>query len=364
MEIFRGIGLMSGTSLDGLDICLSEYNFTKPGFKILIAETIPYNSTLKQKLKNSVLLSGEELIKLDVEFGRFLGNCVSDFIEKHNLSDIDFIASHGHTVFHNPKEGYTLQIGNGTQIFKKTGICTVYDFRTADVIFGGQGAPLVPIGDEMLFSEFDACLNLGGFSNISFNRNGQRTAFDICPVNIVLNRLTEKLGIVYDKDGEIAASSKVSTDLLSQLNKLEFYRKNPPKSLGVEWCNQNIFPLLQDSELSVQELIATFTQHIADQISEILNKYSVKNVLISGGGAYNKFLIKTLGAQTCAALIIPEKNIIEYKESLIFGWMGLLRLKNKNNILNSVTGAERNHSAGIIVGEFVNLRDEEEVGFG
>lgn len=350
MERILGIGLMSGTSLDGLDICLSEYRFPEPGFKILLAETFPYSFELKQKLKNSISLSGEELCRLDMEYGHFLGKMVKEFIKRNQIQNPEFIASHGHTVFHNPKEGYTVQIGNGTAIFAETGIKTIYDFRTRDVALGGQGAPLVPIGDELLFGEYDACLNLGGFSNISFNRNGKRIAFDICPVNIVLNRLSEKLGKSYDKDGEIAKSGTVDSELLKKLDRLEFYRIQPPKSLGIEWCQQYIFPTLEESGLFIEDRISTFGFHISNQISKVLNHYQIKNVLITGGGAFNSYLIESIGSKTNTELILPENEIIEYKESLIFGWLGLLRLKGKINILSSVTGASKDHSSGLIAG--------------
>ncbi|MFA7616197.1 MAG: anhydro-N-acetylmuramic acid kinase [Moheibacter sp.] len=350
MERIMGIGLMSGTSLDGLDICLSEYQFPKPGFNILFAETISYSSKLKQKLKNSISLSGEELCRLDMEYGHFLGKTVKEFIIRNQIPNPEFIASHGHTVFHNPKEGYTVQIGNGTAIFAETGIKTIYDFRTQDVTLGGQGAPLVPIGDELLFGEYDACLNLGGFSNISFNRNGKRIAFDICPVNIVLNRLSEKLGKSFDKDGEIAKSAMVDAKLLEKLDQLEFYRSEPPKSLGIEWCDQFIFQLFDESELFVEDQISTFGFHISNQVSKVLNHYQIKNVLVTGGGAFNSYLIESIGSKTNTKLILPENEMIEFKESLIFGWLGLLRLKGKINILSSVTGASKDHSSGLIAG--------------
>jgi len=350
MERILGIGLMSGTSLDGLDICLSEYRFPQPGYKILMAETLPYSPELKQKLKNSIALSGEQLCRLDMEYGHFLGKTVKEFIRKKQIPNPDFIASHGHTVFHNPKDGYTLQIGNGAAIFAETGIKTVYDFRTGDLALGGQGAPLVPIGDELLFGEYDACLNLGGFSNISFNRNGKRIAFDICPVNIVLNRLAEKLGKSFDKNGEIAKSGTVDAQLLEKLDRLEFYRTEPPKSLGIEWCSHNVFPIIDSPELFVEDRISTFGFHISNQISKVLNHYQIKNVLITGGGAYNSYLLQSIGAKTNTELILPQSEIIEYKESLIFGWLGLLRLKGEINILSSVTGASTDHSSGLIAG--------------
>lgn len=349
MKTKLGIGLMSGTSLDGLDICLAEYKIESSEFKIIKAETIGYSSYWYQKLKDSVLLSAEELTELNVEYGFFLGDCVNQFIHRNNIRQIDFIASHGHTVFHNPEKKYTLQIGRGEAIFSKTGIPVIYDFRTADVIYGGQGAPLVPIGDENLFSGYDACLNLGGFSNISFKRNQKRIAFDICPVNIVLNRLAEKLGQEFDKDGLIARKGVKNKELTEKLDRLEFYRQEPPKSLGIEWCNENIFPLLSAFDESVENIISSFTEHISNQISAVLNQNQIKNVLITGGGVYNKYLIELLTSKTETEIIIPEKEIIEYKEALIFGWMGLLRLENQINVLSSVTGSIKNHSAGIIV---------------
>lgn len=350
MKTKLGVGLMSGTSLDGLDICLTEYDFENRKFKILQAETVSYSFEMKMSLKNAINLSGEDLTKLDMYYGSYLGEKVLDFIAKNRIEKLCFIASHGHTVFHNPKMGFTLQIGNGIQIFKKTGIKTVYDFRTQDVVFGGQGAPLVPIGDEQLFSKYDACLNLGGFSNISFKKGNTRVAFDICPINIVLNRLAERLGKEFDKGGQIASSGKVNDLLLSQLNQLDFYQTEPPKSLGVEWCNSVIFPLLNDSSLNSNDTIATFTEHISVQVSKVLNRNSIQDVLITGGGAYNTYLIELIRAKTKAKIIIPEKEIIEFKESLIFGWMGLLKLENQINTLSSVTGADRDHSAGIVVG--------------
>lgn len=350
MERILGIGLMSGTSADGLDICLSEYSFPEPGFRILSAETVGYTAGWKRRLKDSVLLSGEELCQLDHDYGHFLGKEVRKFIERNKTDVPEFIASHGHTVFHNPGAGYTLQIGKGAALYSETRIRTVCDFRSQDVALGGQGAPLVPIGDELLFGEFDACLNLGGFSNISFNRNQKRIAFDICPVNVVLNRLSEKLGKSFDRDGEIARSGTVDPELSDKLDRLEFYQNQPPKSLGVEWCNSQIWPILNDSDLETEDLISTFSHHISKQISNVLNHYQIKNVLITGGGAFNSYLIESVGSKTKTELILPDNEIIEYKESLIFGWLGLLRIKNRINILKSVTGASADHSSGLIIG--------------
>lgn len=341
---------MSGTSLDGVDLCYVKFEYPNFHFEILKAETISYNEFWKEKLQNALHLSGEKLTRLDVEYGFFLGATVRNFCEKHAVQQLDFIASHGHTIFHNPAAHYTLQIGNGACIYAKTGIKTVYDFRTQDVIWGGQGAPLVPIGDELLFGNYDACLNLGGFSNISFRKNGKRIAFDICPVNIILNYLAEKLGQKYDKNGEIARNGTIDFQLVQSLNQLEFYQKEPPKSLGIEWCRENIHPILNASTLCPQDLIASFTEHIAIQIAEVCNRHQLKNLLVTGGGAYHQFLIESIQGKTATEIILPENQIIEFKEALIFALMGLLRIENQVNVFQSVTGASKDHSTGLIVG--------------
>ena len=350
MKIYHAIGLMSGTSLDGLDICYVKFDFPDVKiFEILQTETILYERDLKLKLKNSIRMNGEELTKLDFEFGEFSGKSVNQFIEKNKIEKVDLIASHGHTVFHNPDENYTLQIGNGTAIYLETGIKTVYDFRTQDVLLGGQGAPLVPIGDEKLFGNYDACLNLGGISNISFKKNDKRIAFDVSPFNLVLNHLAEKSGNKFDDKGRLAESGKINFELFNELNNLSFYQKQPPKSLGIEFCYENIFPLIEQSKLEIKDLLATFVEHFAFQISEVFNENFLKNVLITGGGAYNEFFIETLKTKTSTEIILPENQIIEFKEALVFALMGLLKIENQINVLASVTGAERNHSSGIVL---------------
>ncbi len=350
MKSYFAIGLMSGTSLDGLDICYVKFPIPEiENFEILKAETIPYDANWKSKLKNSIHQSAEELTRLDFDYGIYLGKTIKEFIEKNQINQLDFIASHGHTVFHNPTKNYTLQIGKGQGIFAKTGIQTVFDFRSQDVLLGGQGAPLVPIGDEYLFKNYDACLNLGGFSNISFSRNKKRMAFDICPVNVVLNQLSEELGKSYDENGEIARSGKINADLLFELNQLEFYKNTPPKSLGIEWCLEYIFPLLKKQTLPARDLLASFTEHIAEQIAMVLNQNVIQNILMTGGGAYNGYLIERLQAKTDAQVIIPENRLIDFKEALVFAFMGLRRLENQVNVFSSVTGASKDHSSGIIV---------------
>ncbi|WP_379969153.1 anhydro-N-acetylmuramic acid kinase [Epilithonimonas sp. UC225_85] len=345
---FYAIGLMSGTSLDGLDICYSKFirNGSDWAFEILKCETISYSSDWENDLKNAIHLSSGKLLELNSKYGFYLGEKTQDFISKNQISELDLIASHGHTVFHQPKNKFTLQIGDGRAIKIKTNKTVVYDFRSQDVLLGGNGAPLVPIGDELLFSEFDACLNLGGFSNISLNRNGQRIAFDICPVNIILNKFAQKLGKKYDENGDFGRSGTIDENLLSQLNQLEFYKQKAPKSLGIEWVNAHISTLIKDQR--TEDLLATFTEHSADQIAEIFEESEIKNVLVTGGGTYNSYLIEKIKANTKTEIHIPKKEIIEYKEALIFAFMGVLRSLNLNNVLSSATGSLMDHSSGIV----------------
>ncbi|MBK1897433.1 anhydro-N-acetylmuramic acid kinase [Chryseobacterium paridis] len=345
--ILRALGLMSGTSLDGLDICFAQFEKQDHwSFQILKAETIPYPKIWKDRLRNSIHLSSEELLELNTDYGFYLGQAVQRFIESNQLKNIDVIASHGHTVFHQPQRKFTLQIGDGRAIKIETGLPVIYDFRTQDVLMGGNGAPLVPIGDELLFSQYDACLNLGGFSNISLKSNNKRIAFDIVPVNIILNQLVQKFGKDYDENGELAKEGKINDQLLSHLSSLHFYRLPHPKSLGIEWCNENIFPSFQNIE--DLDLLATFTEHIAQQISQVINDNQLKNILFTGGGTHNTYLIEKIKAKTKGEIVIPEKVIIDYKEALIFAFMGILRCNNEINVLSSATGSFKNHSSGII----------------
>ena len=348
MKTYFAIGLMSGTSLDGLDICYAKFqNITNWEFEILKTETIPYSTEWKNRLQNAILLSAEDLLALDKEYGFYLGEKTQEFISKNNIVDLDFIASHGHTVFHQPQRKFTLQIGDGRAIKLTTKKPVIYDFRSQDVLMGGNGAPLVPIGDELLFSQYDACLNLGGFSNISLQKNHQRIAFDISPVNVVLNYFAEKLGKNYDENGDFARNGAINFKILEQLNALTFYQKSAPKSLGVEFVNSEIFPLLKDE--TPENIIATFTEHIAEQIAKVFNDNQLKTVLVTGGGTFNTYLLEKIREKSQTELIVPDENIINFKEALIFAFMGVLRLRNEVNVLCSATGSSENHSSGILV---------------
>ncbi len=343
------IGVMSGTSLDGIDIAYVKIdNAENYDFEIIKATTVPYSPAWKLALKEGFHLSGENLTLLNADYGIHLGKTIQNFIEENSITNVDFIASHGHTIFHNPPKNYTLQIGNGPYITASTGIKTICDFRTQDLALGGQGAPLVPIGDQLLFSNYDYCLNLGGFSNISLNENNKRIAFDICPANIVLNHYVAPLKIEYDDKGNLASKGKIKEDLLEELNSLSFYTDTKPKSLGYEFIVETIFPIIDKYNLDIEDILRTFVEHVAIQISKKMVSNSDKTVLVAGGGAYNTFLIERIQSYTKTQLIIPNDTIINYKEALVFALLGFLKDEGLNNCLSSVTGAIRDHSSGVI----------------
>lgn len=346
---YKVLGVMSGTSLDGVDLAVCSFHISekeKWSFTIGVAETVPYTVTWQSILKEAIHFSEGRLQTLDNEYTAYLGEVISTFIKKHAIRDLDAVCSHGHTILHQPDKGITLQIGNLPFLASTTQQTVVCDFRVQDVALGGQGAPLVPMGDRLLFSEYDYCLNLGGFANVSFEKDGTRIAYDICPVNIVMNQYAEKLGAPFDLNGALAKSGTLNTALLQQLNALSFYTENPPKSLGLEWVQQHIFPLLDASKDTSENILRTFVEHVAIQLA---NQFIENNsVFITGGGAYNIFLIERLKAQKSFNIIIPDSQILEFKEALVFGLLGVLKLREEINCLASVTGAKEDHSSGKI----------------
>ena len=346
-DFYFVVGLMSGTSLDGIDFVYVKFdkkNYTN--FELLASKTVDYSDLWKIELQKAISYSEEKLKQLNVAYGVLLGEEVNEFIKEFKVDHIDFVASHGHTILHQPEKRITLQIGDGQVIANLTKKKVVCDFRTQDVKLGGQGAPLVPIGDDLLFSDSDYCLNLGGFSNISFKKNGKRIAFDICPVNIVLNHYANKIGLPYDESGYVAQKGVVNQELLEKLNSLEFYSLNAPKSLGLEWVQKEIFPLIDTFEMEVSDILRTFVQHVACQISKVISNSN--SVLITGGGAFNCFLIKQIEKLLGNKIRLPNNKIINFKEALIFAFLGVLRVDSQVNCLSSVTGAKKDHSSGVI----------------
>ena len=310
-------------------------------------ETISYNDEWKTRLANLEKSTALDFVTTDVEYGHLSGRLTKTFIEKHKIQP-DFIASHGHTIFHRPEKKITWQIGKGSSITAETGLPVICDFRSLDVALGGQGAPLVPIGDRLLFSEYDYCLNLGGFANISCEQNGLRIAYDICPANIVLNHLAGKIGKSYDPSGQMARIGNLSPTLLSSLNQLPYYNHPPPKSLGKEWVLSHIFPILDSSSVLLNDQLNTFCEHIAIQVSRASGTNKNRKILITGGGAFNEYLLERIKFHTPNPVILPDENTINFKEALIFAFLGVLRWREEANCLRSVTGANKDNSGGAI----------------
>lgn len=355
-KIFKAIGIMSGTSLDGLDIayCYFEYENEQWKSTIQIADTEIYSDEWKHRLMEAPGLTGLELSQLHVDYGRWIGQCVEAFIKNHDI-EVDLIGCHGHTVFHQPENLLTLQIGAGDAIWSICQVPVVCDFRTIDIQLHGQGAPLVPIGDKCLYRDFDACLNLGGFANISFEKTHEFKAFDVCPSSIVLNHFARILGKEYDDKGQIARSGKPHFELIDKLNALKFYSQKPPKSLGKEWVDKCFLPLVP-SDMTSGDVLASLNHHIAFQLSKTIcenvgnHGEKSKQILLTGGGTYNQFLLDLLQGLLPSNYhcVVPDKKTIEYKEAQIFAFLGVLKFLNLPSNVKTVTGAIREISLGTI----------------
>ena len=354
MNSYNVLGMMSGTSLDGLDLAYCRFwqeNETWD-FEIRQCTTISYDPSLYDKLKNAIYLSEEEHAQLHEEYGQWLGKQAQQFVQKHKLP-VDFIASHGHTSHHLPEEGITFQLGHGQQLANASGHKVICDFRSLDVQLGGQGAPLVPIGDELLLLAYDFCLNLGGISNISFKKNEKRIAFDIGMANMPLNYITEKIGLKYDAGGQLAQKGILVPELSEALDQLDYYQLPYPKSTGFEWFSQEVKPLIEKSGSTPKDLLHTIIHHNCEQIAKVIqneNQSTRGKLLITGGGALNDFFVATLqdklGERT--EVVVPPKKLVEYKEAMVFAFMGVLRELGQTNVFASVTGASKDSCSGVI----------------
>ncbi|MBQ2187980.1 MAG: anhydro-N-acetylmuramic acid kinase [Bacteroidales bacterium] len=346
------IGLMSGSSLDGIDLVdVDFWNDGKWHFEIVAKDNYDYDDEWRNALSDAFLVGAQHataLQSLDIRYGTLLGQVTKQFIDKYNLHP-EIVASHGHTIFHRPQEHYTLQIGDGQALADACGVMVINDFRTEDVLKGGQGAPLVPIGDKLLFADYPLCLNIGGIANVSYDVDGQRIAYDICIANQALNYLANRISLPYDKDGMSARSGHIDNQLLTTLNSHPFYTQKHPKSLGREFFEDNIKPLLEKRD-DITDMMATLVEHIAIQIGESVETMCTSSLpmLITGGGAKNKYLVERIQANTKHQVFIPADDIIDYKEALVFAFLGLLRNRNEINVLKSVTGAESDSCSGKI----------------
>lgn len=344
------IGLMSGTSLDGLDIADVSFNFENEQihFELKNYETVPYTNSILNQLQNYLALSVPEMLMLDKQIASFYADKVNEFVEKFKIDkiNIDAIASHGQTIFHQPQNGFTYQIGCGTTLAFKTGIDVINDFRTLDVVAGGQGAPLVPIGDFNLFSaKANAFLNIGGFTNISFKKKDEIIAFDICSGNLPMNEAVKSIGLAYDKNGNLARKGEVNFTILEELQKLKHFHKSAPKSLGTEWLVSEFYPIINKIE-SLENKLRTLIEHTAIEIIKVLNTNDISSIYVTGGGAKNSFLIERIRFFFKGEVIVPSEEIIDFKEAIIFAFLGARYLRNETTTVKSVTGASSEVSSG------------------
>jgi anhydro-N-acetylmuramic acid kinase len=373
--IYRVLGIMSGSSLDGLDIAYVHLHSGagKWGYTIVDATTIAYPSEWTTRLDGAGELGARDYLLLHNAYGRYIGTQINQFIRERNLDfQVQLVASHGHTVFHFPDQGMTAQLGDGASISALTGLQVVSDLRSLDVAFGGQGAPIVPIGEKWLFPEYRYFLNLGGIANVSIPASGQYRAFDVCPANRVLNLLARQKGSAYDKDGVWAASGRVIPVLLDTLNSLDYYRQAPPKSLGNAFGTDLVYGIIRASGCSLEDCLRTYVEHIAIQVSRALSAPAGEDaasgvggtapekgeaapnggsLLVTGGGAHNAFLMERIGAllePVGIRVVIPEAVIVDFKEALVMALIGVLRLRQEENTLASVTGAQRNSIGGAL----------------
>jgi anhydro-N-acetylmuramic acid kinase len=356
--MYRALGLMSGSSLDGLDIVFAEFIFESGSwrYELLATDCYEYDKEWKERLKNAIAMNALDYQLLHTEYGHYLGRMVNRFIEDNELHyKVGLIASHGHTTFHMPHKKMTAQLGDGASIAAETGLPVVSDLRALDVAFGGQGAPIVPIGEKLLWKDYGMFLNLGGIANISFKGRDSYVAFDICPANAILNLLAALRGKEYDEDGIMASKGKVHAGILQQLNTQDYYRKPYPKSLANDFGTQVIFPLLQESGLSVEDALRTYVQHITQQVRKSIEGSETlplnNRLMVTGGGALNSFLIGILRQELTdlkIEMVIPDQTTIKFKEALIMAFFGVLRWRQEYNILSSVTGAERDSIGGAV----------------
>ena len=342
---------MSGTSLDGLDIAYCHFRIVDNQwqFDIPCATTVPYSEEWKTNLSTLSQASAEQYAKIDTLLGHYIGQEVAKFVASNHLQ-VDFVASHGHTIFHQPQCQFTAQIGHGAAIAAECACPVVCDFRTLDVALGGQGAPLVPIGDAILFADYTYCLNIGGIANVSYKYGEKRIAFDISPANMAFNFFANQLGKEYDKDGLSAKAGQFNQNLFDSLNRLDYYHQAYPKSLGREWFEQVFLPAVYNEKIvKPEDILSTLCHHAAFQLSQVIENKSGNSVLLTGGGAKNSFLVDLFQQYAPKVkFVVPEKSIIDYKEALIFALLGVLRWNGQYNCLSSVTGAVKNAVGGAI----------------
>ena len=356
--VYKVIGIMSGSSLDGLDICYTILEESRGEWKFDIqeAECRPYSEEWTDKLARAAQLDGGSFVRLHTAYGRFIGEQINQFVEKYSLQHkVDFIATHGHTVFHSPKEHTSFQIGDGASIAALTGLPVISDLRSLDVALGGQGAPIVPIGDKLLFGDFHYWLNIGGIVNITLQHQDKLLAFDVCTGNQALNSLAGAAGKEFDDDGKLARQGRLLLDVLGELNRQPYFQKLPPKSMSNDQAKALVFPVLSESPHHHLDLLRTVVQHIAEQVAEVIKRFpnpaDPAKMLITGGGAFNNFLVETIQAQVeplGVHVIVPYEQVVKYKEALVMALIGALRWREETNVMSMVTGSSRDSISGAL----------------
>ncbi len=352
---------MSGSSLDGLDIAYCEFQVDKKAitdWKLLEATTANYPEKWTARLQHLPEQNARTLARTNVYFSRFMADLVNDFIQEHKIQP-DLIASHGHTIFHEPDRLMTLQIGDGATLAALTGISVASDFRTQDIALEGEGTPIAPAADRFLFPGYDFYLNIGGIANVTCNANGRYIAFDTSPANQILNMLAAELGLPYDKDGQIARSGKLNIELIDQLEQFAYFQQDYPKSLDNNWIREHVLPTFAIAESPVADLLHTavhfISKHIGESLKNIIRKEHLHKdkytMLVTGGGGFNTYLMECIQTDCQAVnteIILPERDIIDYKEAILMALMGVLRVEHIPNCFSSVTGAKRDSIGGAL----------------
>lgn len=359
--VYKVIGLMSGSSLDGLDIVFVEIEEKggKWAYQVLNAACLPFEHDLQQQLQLAPTLSAKDLALLDANFGRYIGQQVNSFISTHQLQyKVGLIVSHGHTVFHHPPH-FTTQIGNGACIAAETSLPVVSDLRAMDVAMGGQGAPIVPMGELLLYPGYTYFLNIGGIANISFRGEKTYDAFDVCPANRVMNLLANDIGKSFDEGGELAKKGNIVEGLLDQLNAQEYYWQTFPKSLANEFGTEVLLPLIKSFKLDIRDSLCTYVEHVAMQLSEAIQQINrkrgftpaIEKILVTGGGAMNAYLVERLSVYLEPLNIhieVPDRQTVEYKEAIVMALLGVLRWREEPTVLHTVTGAKEQSIGGAL----------------
>ncbi len=354
LPTYRVLGLMSGTSVDGLDIAYVEFTYAKRWyFKLLASETVGYSKKWEKRLSSAHTISSEDLAELHGQYGRYLGEQCREFMDHHSIRRVDLVASHGHTIFHQPSRGFTFQLGDGAALYATTGLPVVCDFRSLDVQLGGEGAPLVPMGDRLLFAAADVCLNLGGIANLSMELGGERRAFDLCFCNMALNFLAREAGKSYDRHGKKASKGAVDGDLLEALGGVYASIRKKRKSIGRELFEKSIRPLLANRDIRLADRLRTVCESVALEVEEALPGDSRNlQILTTGGGALNRFLVEVIRNRILGkgVVALPAREIVDFKEAIVFALLGVLRIRNEINVLRSVTRARRDSCSGVVIG--------------